>query len=75
MKRNIVIALAVLTVLIQLIRPERTAEPVDPSNDMVAVTESSAEVEALLRAASCDRHSGQWGYPWYVNVAPFSWWL
>ena len=75
MKRNIVIALAVLTVLIQLIRPERTAEPVDPSNDLVAVTKSSAEVEALLRVACCDRHSGQPRYPWYVNVAPFSWWL
>ena len=63
MKRNIVIALAVLTVLIQLIHPEPTVEPVDPSNDLVAVTKSLAEVEALLRVACCDRHSGQPRYP------------
>ena len=75
MKRKILIALAVFTVLIQLIRLERTAEPVDPSNDLIAVTKPSAEVEAILRLACYDCHSGQPRYPWYANVAPLSWWL
>lgn len=75
MKRKILLAFLLVVLLIQLIRPERTAEPVDPLNDLIAVTRPSAEVEAILRTACYDCHSGQPRYPWYANVAPISWWL
>lgn len=75
MKRKLLLACLLAVLLIQLIRPERTAEPVDPLNDLIAVTKPSAEVEAILRMACYDCHSGQPRYPWYANVAPISWWL
>lgn len=75
MKRKLLLACLLAVLLIQLIRPERTAEPLDPLNDLIAVTKPSAEVEAILRMACYDCHSGQPRYPWYANVAPISWWL
>ena len=75
MKRKLLLACLLAVLLIQLIRPERTAEPVDPLTDLIAVTKPSAEVEAILRMACYDCHSGQPRYPWYANVAPISWWL
>ena len=75
MKRKILGAVLLAVLLIQLIRPDRTAEPVDPLNDLIAVTKPSADVETILRTACYDCHSGQPRYPWYTNVAPISWWL
>jgi hypothetical protein len=73
-KRILYILLAVVLVA-QFIRPGRTAEPVDPAGDLIAVTHPSAEVEGILRTACYDCHSGQPRYPWYVNITPVNWWL
>jgi hypothetical protein len=73
-KRILYILIAVVIVA-QFIRPGRTAEPVDPAGDLIAVTQPSAEVEQMLRTACYDCHSGQPRYPWYVNITPVNWWL
>lgn len=73
--KRVLFYLAGILVLAQAIRPSRTAEPIDPSADLISVSRPSSEVEGILRMACYDCHSGQPRYPWYVNVTPVNWWL
>lgn len=75
MKRKILIGLAILFVLIQFIRIDKS--PMDvPSGihleDEVSIPE---DVRHLLSTACYDCHSAVTQYPWYSNVAPISFWL
>lgn len=73
--KRILSALAILLIVGQFIRPARTAEPVDPTADLIAETKPPADVEHLLRVGCYDCHSGQPRYPWYTNISPVNWWL
>ena len=75
MLKRILKILVLLLIVGQFIRPSRTAEPMDPAADLIAVTKPSAEVEHLLRVGCYDCHSGQPRYPWYMNITPVNWWL
>ena len=75
MLRIAVLVLLGVVVIAQFVRPTRTAEPLDPAADLIAVTKPSAEVEHLLRMACYDCHSGQPRYPWYMNITPVNWWM
>lgn len=74
MKKVLYILVAVI-VLAQFIRPSKVAEPVNPSNDLIAVTNPDAEVEQMLRMSCYDCHSGQPRYPWYFAITPVNWML
>lgn len=73
--KRIGLTLLALFALAQFIRPDTTAPTADPALDLIAVTQPSAEVAALLRAACYDCHSNETKYPWYVNITPVNWWL
>ncbi len=75
MLKPILKTLVILLIVGQFIRPTRTAEPLDPTADLITVTKPSTEVEHLLRVGCYDCHSGQPRYPWYMNVTPVNWWL
>ena len=75
MLKRILKILVLLLIVSQFIRPSRTAEPLDPATDLIAVTKPSAEVEHLMRVSCYDCHSGQPRYPWYMNITPVNWWL
>jgi len=68
MKKTILIIVAVL-VAIQLIRPERTNPPVDPSLTL----QTDPEVMRILKRSCYDCHSNETKWPWYSNIAPLSW--
>jgi hypothetical protein len=74
-KRNILIGIIALLLLIQLFRIDKTTKPVDPQKDFISVTQPNDEVAALLKIACYDCHSNQPSYPWYTNIAPVSWWI
>lgn len=74
MKRFLII-LAVVFVLAQFIRPNMTLPERDPQNDLITVTQPSAEVAALLRTSCYDCHSSETVYPWYVNITALNWWM
>ena len=74
-RKRILIGLAVLLVLSQFIRIDKTNPPVDPKIDFATVAQPPAEVLTLLKDACYDCHSHEIRYPWYSNVAPVSWWL
>lgn len=69
------IALAVIFVGIQFIRPARTNPTIDPAQTIEAHVQISPEVSSILARSCHDCHSNQTVWPWYTNVAPVSWWL
>lgn len=73
--KNSAIFFVFLLLLIQSVRFEKTAEPVDPANDFIELTSANTEVTHVLKIACYDCHSNQPTYPWYSNIAPVSWWM
>lgn len=75
-KKKIVLAvLAVAFLGIQVVRPDRTPPPVAPDRAIYAQAELPAEVSGILNRACRDCHSVETEWPWYVQVAPVSWWM
>lgn len=73
--KNISIFFIFLFLLIQSFRIDKTTQPVDLAKDFIVVTSANAEVANTLKIACYDCHSNQPKFPWYTNVAPFSWWV
>ena len=67
------VALFVLFLVSQAIRPARTNPPVDPARTLEAHVEVPPEVEAILTRSCADCHTNRTRWPWYSNVAPASW--
>ena len=75
MIRKILFALAGILVLIQFFRIDKSAPPVDATQDFRNVARPSAAVLAIMEPACYDCHSYETRYPWYAEIAPVSWWL
>jgi len=73
--KKIFIALIVLLVLIQFIRPDRNDGPLLSQNDIFAHYPSSDSVKNLVRVACYDCHSNHTNYPWYTNIQPVGLWM
>lgn len=74
-KRNILIGIVALFLLMQLFRIDKSIKPVDSRKDFIAMTQPNGDVSSLLKTACYDCHSNQPSYPWYTNIAPVSWWI
>ncbi|GAB5527452.1 MAG: heme-binding domain-containing protein [Roseivirga sp.] len=73
--KYVAIVLLVTLVIIQFInRPEKVSEPVT-ENDIIGTLNIEPKMSSLLKAACYDCHSNQPRYPWYSEIAPFSWWI
>lgn len=73
MMKKILIALAVIFVVIQFIRIDKTNPEVVLANDFIEIAKPNAEIAAMIKTSCYDCHSSQSKYPWYSNVAPVSW--
>lgn len=62
-------------IAIQFYRPDRTNPPIVAAENMEATTAMPEDVAAILKRSCSDCHSNETVYPWYSNVAPFSWLL
>lgn len=65
--KTLALALLLLLLLAQLVRPERSNPPVG------ATLDAPEEVLAILRRSCFDCHSNETAWPWYSAVAPASW--
>jgi hypothetical protein len=75
-KKNILLGILVLFILIQVFRIDKGTRPVNPETDFIAITQpNDGEVAYLLKTACYDCHSSQPSFPWYTNIAPVSWWI
>ena len=73
--KNIGLALLAIFVVIQFFRIDKTNPPIDPNKDFITITHASPEVSSILKTSCYDCHSNEAKYPWYTNIAPFSWWI
>ena len=73
--KRIVLAIAILFVAAQLIRPSMTNPPVDESRTLRARAQVPPEIHAILERSCNDCHSNKTAWPWYSQVAPVSWYL
>lgn len=69
------VVLVGLMILIQFIRPDRSAPEVVPAEDFITLSQPPAELAIQLRAACYDCHSNETVWPWYTQLAPISWWI
>lgn len=78
MKRiiKIILVLALVAlVIMQFIRPEKNEAGYEAMRSFEAETKPSPEVVGILKANCYDCHSDHTIYPWYAEIAPFSYWL
>jgi hypothetical protein len=68
MKRTLLIFLIIFIVM-QFIQTDKTNPTVDKNIEIKA----SEEVMKIFKTACYDCHSNETVYPWYSNIAPFSW--
>ena len=71
----VAIAVALIFVGIQFVRPQMTNAAVDESRTVDARLRVTPEVRAVLARSCNDCHTQQTRFPWYSRVAPFSWLL
>ncbi|MEZ4875845.1 MAG: heme-binding domain-containing protein [Flavobacteriaceae bacterium] len=74
LKYFLILALVAL-VVIQFIRPEKNLGGYESVAAFETETKPTAEVAAILKTHCYDCHSNQTVYPWYAEVAPFSFFL
>jgi hypothetical protein len=76
MNRRTKLAAVIFVVLLataQLIRPDRTNPATDPSQTIRAVVGTDNGLVAVLDRSCGDCHSNDTVWPWYTQIAPFSW--
>ena len=73
--KRVIVALVVLFMIAQFIRPSRTNPPVDPTLEINGSQSISPAIQLILARSCNDCHSDRTVWPWYSSVAPTSWLL
>ena len=69
------LAVAILFVSVQFVRPNKTNPPVVQAQTIEAHVRVAPEVASIFERACKDCHSHQTEWPWYAQVAPVSWYV
>ena len=73
--KKIVIGIVFFVLVIQFFRIDKINPPMKPEMDFIKITHTPITVGTILKTSCYDCHSNESAYPWYTNVAPFSWWI
>ena len=73
--KKILVGLLAILLVMQLFRIDKTNPPIEAAQEFRQVMAPPHEVQQLLEVSCYDCHSHETRYPWYSNVAPFSWML
>ena len=69
------LAVALLFISVQFVRPNKTNPPVVQAQTIGARTHVTPEVAGIFERACKDCHSNQTDWPWYSQIAPVSWYV
>ena len=69
------IAVIILFVVAQAIRPNMTNPATDESRTLQAKAQVRPEVYAIMERSCNDCHSNKTSWPWYSQITPVSWYL
>ena len=72
-KRNILLPLLLIFIAMQFFAIDKTNPPVELEKDFLQLTQPPDEIAANMKTMCYDCHSHESRYPWYTNIAPFSW--
>ena len=75
MLRNVLLALLVMLVVIQFIRPAKNQAVGMSTNDITTKYAVPDNVHTILKRSCFDCHSNNTEYPWYNNIQPVAWFL
>ncbi len=76
MLKKILMAVLIIFVLIQFIRPEKNeAGNVLQANAIQNEFTVPSEIENIFETSCNNCHSNHTNYPWYSNIQPVAWWL
>ena len=70
---KVAVVLAIALAAAQLVRPDRTNPPLDPSRTIQAYAGAATGLAPILDRACGDCHSNATVWPGYARVAPLSW--
>jgi len=73
--KRILIALLIIFIAIQFIRPAKNRSEGISANDISTKYPVPDSVQAILKVACYDCHSNNTRYPWYEEIQPVAWWL
>lgn len=73
--KKILLALLVVFIIIQFIKPDKNQSGAATPNDIFAHYQSPDSTRQLIRTACYNCHSNNTFYPWYSKVQPVAWWL
>src|ERR1051326_6419801 len=73
--KRIIIAIVVLLIVAQFIRPLPANAPIDPQKTLASTGDLPPDVAAVFNRACRDCPSNQTTWPWYSQIAPVSWML
>ncbi|MGY0392734.1 heme-binding domain-containing protein [Bizionia sp. KMM 8389] len=73
--KKVLLALVVLFVLAQFIRPNDNRGDLTSVEPFLAETKPSEEVTSILKESCFDCHSNHTNYPWYGTITPVNFWL
>jgi cytochrome c553 len=74
-RRNILLALLAIILILQFIPIDRSVPDSQPEADFLVATAAPEAMATTIRAACYDCHSYETDYPWYAQIAPLSFWL
>ena len=75
MIKKILLALLVILIVIQFIKPKKNIHPGPQPADISTLYPVPANVDSILAVACKDCHSNNTRYPWYNNIQPVAWFL
>lgn len=75
LKNKILVVLISLFMVSQFLSPKKNQSGLYAVNQFFLDTNTSKEVQILLKEACFDCHSDQTDYPWYNSITPINYWL
>lgn len=73
--RYLWLILLAVFIIVQFFPIDKTNPESDPTKDFITLENPPQDIAVMLKNACYDCHSNHTKYPWYTNVAPFSWWI
>ena len=72
--KNVGLAILILLILMQSIRPTKNTSN-NKEKDISTIYTVPGNVQQILTKACNDCHSNNTIYPWYASVQPLAWWI
>lgn len=71
--KKVLTVILVAFIIIQFFPIDKTNPEPTPGMDFLKIKNTPPEIAGIIKTSCYDCHSSETKYPWYSNVAPFSW--